>query len=169
MTEVSAPMPVHDAIAEPRNHLIPPNKKDPKEGLCTDVWRKWLQSIVGEVQSSSVVTDSVVVSNQQGAVESGLLAVVLNSGFYRVSVYVRVSSPASVSSSISVTLRWLDGGVACSYTPSAEIGNTTSAVNQYTWAGPVDAGTQITYDVNYASVGSFMQYNLRLVLEKVQG
>jgi hypothetical protein len=167
---VSAPMPVHDPIAELRNPNVPEGKKDPRENQCTDVWRKWLQSIVGEVQDSSRVTNSLVIENQTASIVSGLLSVVINSGLYRASVYSRVTIPASVSSSLGVVIRWSDSGVACSYAPSAVTGNATNTVLQYTWVGPVDASTQITYDVNYASAGTeAMQYTLRLVLEKVKG
>lgn len=74
---------------------------------------------------------------------------------YKLSYYLRIVRPATVSSSVTVTIRWTDGGIAQSFTFAAVTGNTTDTVqNVPEILIRVDPGTEVTIETAYASVGA---------------
>ncbi len=93
----------------------------------------------------------------------------LAEGLYRVSAYVRVTSPAATSSSIAVSIAWSDGGVTCSAVLVAAVtGNTTSSTGAGTLLVHIDASTPISYSATYASnAAAEMVYTLSIVLENM--
>jgi hypothetical protein len=94
----------------------------------------------------------------------------LPSGLYRVTAAVRVTVPAATSSSVAVTLHWVDGGVVCSLPMVLAVtGNTTASVGTGTAMVHSDAATPISYSTAYASVAAGMAYQLHLVLETMGG
>lgn len=169
MTLNSVPLPADDAIARPRRKNIAPDVKDPNEGLCTDVWIKYLQNredAISAAPQRNASTSALTQSASIGA--TSIPSGTLNAGIYRSTFYATVTTPGTTSSSLSVTFSWTDHGQAKSITSTAYTGNsiteaTTAAALFYS-----DAGTPVTYATTYASVGATaMVYDIYVVLEKV--
>lgn len=92
----------------------------------------------------------------------------LTAGYYRVSVYTRITRAATTSSSLTVTIGWTDGAIVLTEAGAAITGNTTSTVQQRTLFLRVDANASVTYSTAYASVGgTSMQYRLDITVEKL--
>lgn len=163
------PIPAQDPIARtPREKFRQRNERDPQDGLVTDPWRDYFTQMgLGQSQSSSRVGQPVQLSTQSASIgatdfSGGTLA----GGLYRINYYVRVTQAASVSSSITVSFDWSDGGVAITYPGTAEAGNTTATYHSDTFPIHVDSLSPIRYSTTYASVGGTpMQYQLFCVLE----
>lgn len=88
---------------------------------------------------------------------------------YRLSYYVRVVQPATVSSSVQVTLTWTDGGVTQTATGALLTGNTTTTLEQKTeLLVHVDPDTPVEVSTTYASVGADpMVYDVEVAYEPV--
>jgi hypothetical protein len=98
----------------------------------------------------------------------------LPSGLYRVTAAVRITTPASASSSVSVTLHWVDGdtdsGVVCSLVlVPAVTGNLITSVGTGTAMIHSGAAVPISYSTAYASSAAGMKYALHLTLEALGG
>lgn len=168
LTLNNAPIPVSDQFvrmpATPRGQ-----REDRNAGLLTDVAIEWLNALGTTVSSSATRVNAVNLTGQSAAIgATDMSGGGVNSGLYRVSYYMRVTTPASVSSSLTVTLAWTDGGVPQAITFAAATGNTTSTTQSGTQLIRVDSVTPITYAVAYASVGTAAVYSFDVVLEQVQ-
>ena len=94
----------------------------------------------------------------------------LTTGTYRISVYARITTAAVTSSSLSVTISWTDGGIACSKTFAAAMtGNTTATTGEpFVLIVDIDANAAISYATTYASNGAGeMAYKLTIIVEKL--
>lgn len=92
----------------------------------------------------------------------------LSAGYYRVSVYVRVTTAATVSSSITPTIAHTDNGIACSQAGDALTANSVSVPKSWTFVVYADASSPISYSVAYASVGATAAvYKVTIVVEEV--
>lgn len=87
-------------------------------------------------------------------------------GLYRVSYQVRVSQPATTSSSFQVTITWTQDGVVQTETGTLQNGNLTTTREGRSLVIRADAATPISYAVAYASVGATaMQYEVDIHAE----
>jgi hypothetical protein len=85
---------------------------------------------------------------------------------WRLSYYVRITRPATTSSSLAVTIQWIDGGVTLSYAGSALTGNTTGTYQCATLVIRSDHATPMSYSTVYGSVGAItMQYAIDVIAE----
>jgi hypothetical protein len=113
-------------------------------------------------QTAAIAATKVTISTPTG------LTTNLSKGLYRVLTYARITQAASTSSSLTVTLGWEDGTVACTSSGSALTGNTTATTGSLDVMIRSDADTSVTYETAYSSSGSTaMQYRLDVVLEQV--
>jgi hypothetical protein len=132
----------------------------------------WLQALVARDQqlaaTAQAVTDTAV-GNQAAAIGATPLSLGSTSGgVYRVHLLARVTTPATVSSSLTVTMRWTVGGVNLSRTYAALTGNTTATYLIDIFAARIDPSTALTYETAYASVGgTVMRYGLELLVERL--
>ena len=132
--------------------LAPVPQRSPLVDLSTGLikeppWVSWLNQLTAAVTAASTPN--------------------LTAGRYRVSWYLRVTTAASSSSSVAVTVSWTDGGVACSFTGASVTGNTTATTQPDTSLFlQVDEGTAITYTTAYSSTGATsMAYQLSIMVE----
>lgn len=151
-----APFPVRNAIVKP-------------DGLPSGALIDWVTNLDTQLQASLTRLITVSASGQQAAITpTNLPTPVLSAGLYRVNVYARITQAATTSSSLTVTIGWLEG-TTLSYVFPAMTGNTIATV----LTGPpllvrIDGNSSITYATAYASVGATpMQYRLDVVLERV--
>lgn len=135
--------------------------------LIKDQWRKFFAALGSAVDNSSVsvVTVPVVITGAVGVTPFPVASV--RTGMYRVSVYTRITTPASVTSSLIPTIGWTNDGVNCSKALSDNAGNTTDSTTADTLPIQVDGGTAITYGFAYASNAAGMEAKAVLVLEQV--
>lgn len=94
----------------------------------------------------------------------------LSAGLYRVSVFARVTTVATTSSSLTIAIGFTQGGVSCTLTLAAMTGNLVTTINApFTALIESDANAPITYTVTYASNGAGeMVYTLSVAVEQVQ-
>ena len=137
--------------------------------LITREWVRYLQSIVNIVNSSARKLTSVGKTAQTASLSVTALATgTLDPGVYRVSYAARVTTAATTSSSLTVTVAWTDGAVAQTQSGAALTGNTTATQQNETRLIHLDQGTSVTYATTYASSGgTAMQYSLYLIAEQI--
>ncbi len=163
-------MPVQDPLVNIRDwtKYPKPTQSDPNEGLMSDPWIKWNQFNTDTVQSSPKIGIIAAAATQSASVgTTPFQPGSFSSGLYRLTYYFRVTTAASVSSSLQVSFLWTDGAVSCSRTSVAVTGNTTTTTDSNTYMVNVDANTPISWSTTYASVGTAMKYSISLTLENM--
>jgi hypothetical protein len=146
-----------------------------KDGFVTQPWQVYFRDQVAFLATVPTREKIVQIPPASAAVPVTPIGTEpLPSGLYRVTATVRVLTPASSTSSVAVTLHWVDGdtdaGVVCSLLLVAPVtGNTPASVGTGTALIRSGAGQPISYSTAYASVGAGMVYALDLVLERMGG
>jgi len=165
-----AQFPFQDRVVNPRNAKIPRATLDPNEGLMTFEWQQELTKLVAQVGLSPARVNAVALAEQDAAIGATDVADgALSAGLYQLQYYARITQAAGVSSSLTITLSFTDGGVPQSIVGAAMTGNTTTTIQDATHLIRVDTSTPVTYAVAYASVGApVMKYSLDVVLSLVQ-
>lgn len=125
-------------------------------------WGAWMLAVHNAVDASAQRIGRALGLTTQGAsLAATTLVPVPATGLYRVSTYARITRAATVSSSLTVTVRWTDGGVALSQAGAAITGNTTATFQTASALVQADQGTLITIETTYASSGATtMQFAL---------
>lgn len=125
----------------------------------------WLTYFLTQFRAFAEALRALLVANvvNQGSA-IGTTPIALGSGGrYALLIYVHITQAASVSSSVAVTLSWVDGAHACSVTFAAVVGNTVGTVDAAFFTMDVDQPGIISYATAYASVGATpMQHKLRI-------
>lgn len=132
----------------------------------------WLFALANLVQSSGkLVGTALALTGQKAAIgTTPLVLPALTAGFYRVSFYARVTTPAGVTSTLGgFTLTWTDGGVSIPATLAAgDAGNLNTTFIQGSALVRIDAASAIDYAMGYASnPASAMVYSLGVTVEQV--
>lgn len=140
-----------------------------KDHLINAEWIRWLRELVAAVDASAKNLGTAALTAQAGSIAATPVATQrLNAGTYRVSWYARITQAATVSSSLTVSIRWTDGGILNTLSGVPITGNTTATNQSGEALVNIDDGTTIDYAATYASVGATpMQYALTVVIEKV--
>jgi len=93
----------------------------------------------------------------------------LSTGYFRVTVWVRITTPAGVSSSVTPFLQFTSKGVACTVTGAAVTSNAINLPASQTFLIHVQAPGPIQIGVTYASnPASAAVYEIACVVERVQ-
>lgn len=173
MPILAVPIPLTTPIARPRNKQLYPDErqKDPNEGLLSEPWVNYLghQSETIETAVRRLFAESLT---EQGASISptDISGGGVTGGLYSFRYYARITREGTISSSLTVTLDWRDGGVTVDIAGAAITGNTTDSFQDATHLIHVDGAAPIRYATTYASAGATsMQYSLYVVLERVNG
>lgn len=167
----NAPLPVTDRLTRAkRNEIYGPRQDDPHEGLIGDAWADFMSRLVQSVQHAATRISSVSLEKQQASIAaSDLSGSSHRTGVYRLTWFAIVTTPGTVSSSLTVTVSWTTGGIAQSFSGAAMTGNTTTTHQSETYMVIADATAPIRYETVYASVGATaMQYRLVVTLEAIQ-
>ena len=148
MPTIASP-PVNDSLIE-LDPLVP-SRRDPF--FIAKSWLLYVQdALAARVQQAPAILTSVALTNQSASI--GATPIPLRSvsaGLYRVSVYLRITTPAGVSSSVTVSIGWIESGVALSTSFAAVTGNTVTTTQSAMLLVQSDANSPITYAVTYAS------------------
>jgi hypothetical protein len=139
------------------------------DGRLSTPWVHWFTTLQQDVQEAPYRLTTVTVEGQTAAIGATALPLgALATGVYRVSYLARITTAATISSSLTVTLGFTNGGVACALSGAAMTGNTTTTVQSDTVLVTIDASTPLTYSTAYSSMGATaMAYSLWLVAEQV--
>lgn len=150
-------MPVRDVLTD-------------EDGLISRVWRLFLRGQVDTVALTPVRVGNVSLpAGQAASIAATPIAMTVNAGRYRVSVYARRNQAATTSSELKVDIGWTESGVSLSTSTGNNTTNTTTSVLLGSWLITVDATTTITYATTYVSVGATpMQYLLDVTVEQVK-
>lgn len=143
-------------------------KDDPSRDLVQRVWIQFFVALQAAGVAASISVGSVGLVDQVASVAAVALPTApefLPAGRYRVSTFVRVTTAASVSSSIQVIVGWVENGLTQAVAGTALTGNTTSTHESTSMLVVVDEGSQLAYATTYASVGTPMAYALDMVVE----
>lgn len=129
-------------------------------------WYRWLSEVITRLLQA-VLT---VASARKGPLSSALSTTTIftpsQPGAYRISWSLQVTTAATTSSSIAVTLGWKANGVAQTEAFVALTGNTTGTHGSGSVTIRPDSGQAITYATAYASVGgTAMAYQCDVTVE----
>jgi hypothetical protein len=158
---VPMPTPLDVAITQPAGKV---------DALAADV--SWVEFFLNQEKLTRQATRVIAlapIEHQSAAIATTPLATgAVSTGRYRVSYYARLTTPATTSSSLSITLGWTNDGQACTKTFGPETGNTAGSVLSGSLELECDAPGVITYATAYVSVGGVvMVYKLRFRVEKL--
>lgn len=132
-----APIPADTAIVD-------------RSGVINTFFRlRWQQLIDGFQVTPSKA--NVPVASRNSALGTTTVYLALAAGRYRITVYLRKTTPDGVSSSLTLTVGWTDGASPCVKVFGALTTDTAVANDSYTHMVNVDVNTNITIAVAYAS------------------
>jgi hypothetical protein len=162
MAYQGAAAPVRDPLVELRGQ---------EAGKVTGIaWLTWLRQLRADIDAAPASFTPVQEEGQNASIGTTAMPSDgdLSEGLYRVTVYQRITTVASVNSSLATTISWTDGGVSCTFTGTALTGNTTDTVGSFTFMLRSDAASPISYSTTYASnAAGEMRYSLFIVLERL--
>ena len=150
------PMPARDAMID-------------EEGIVRRTWQVWFRNLTNTVNEAPSRIQTVSLVSQSASIgTTSIPSTTLTAGLYRVTWYLRISTAAGTSSSVTLTLGWTDDTVTMSLSGAAVTGNTTTTSQTQTSLLAVDNASPVTYATVYSSAGSpAMQYALDITLEAV--
>ena len=158
--------------------IAPPPLADPwvdKNGApLTDIVNWFLITLLPAVARSPSIANVDTPPLEQTGLNASLGATDLNlgsltDGRYRVTVYLRITTPAGVSSSVTPFVNFTDDGVACTMTGAALTANAANQPLSHVFQmdvqapGPIQVGT--TYVSNPAGAAI---YKITATAERVQ-
>jgi hypothetical protein len=150
-----APIPLETAIV------------NPKDGTITQFFRLRWQTLI-DIFSATPDVASVSLTNQNAAIVTANAFVTKSAGLYRVSYYLRKTVADGVSSSLTFTYGWTDGGVPLTESAAALSTDATSAEQSGSKLVFADQASGLSYAVAYASnTPGQMKYALRVVVEQL--
>jgi hypothetical protein len=175
MTQIiqNVPIPLLDPIASPvrKEYLSRKDgKRDPLENTLTVPWVQFFSQQSLQINAAPYRANFVALTSQVASIgTTDMSGGALSPGVYRLSYYTRIKQAASVSSSLTITLSWTDGGVLQSFSAAAITGNTTATDQSNVLLIRVDNVSPVNYATAYVSVGGTpMLYNLDAILEIVK-
>ena len=156
-----APAPVRDPIAE--------EHPETKKLMLPRVWIDWFASVGLRIERQAETLHIVELFVLGGTIPvTPIPTDALNEGLYRLTYYMRVQAVAANSSSLQLTLGWVDEAVACFQTFPALTTNTIGSVQSGTILVRNDQASPLTYQVTYASdAAGQMKYNLFVAAERL--
>jgi hypothetical protein len=153
------------------NWVNPPERPEAPDAVwgLSRAAHDYLLSVTTRVQTSPTLLASTAVTGQTASIGTTALSLgSLAAGYYRVSWFARVTTAATVSSSLIVTISGTDAGVAYPQSGAAMTGNTTSTALSGVVIVKADQATAISYATTYASVGgTAMIYKLSVLVELI--
>lgn len=147
------------------------SKADPLSRLvgAVKIQRAWYEFLLGVTtraqQSAPVLVTKTLTAQSAAILPTDLPLGTTTGGLYRVSTFARITVPASVNSSLTLTIGFTSGAVACSFSGAALITNTTASVQCNTFVLRSDAAAPITFAVAYVSNAAGMTYRLDVLAE----
>lgn len=147
-----------------------PQNEPPVEGVkgsLSGIWFRFFSQLVARSVIGILRVGNAVHRTSIGAsIVATTIFLPSQTGDFRVSWYAQVTTAATTSSSIAVTIGWTSNGIACSKAFTALTGNTTATADGSSVLIRADSGLPVTYATTYASVGGTpMAHSLDVVAE----
>lgn len=160
MAQPLTPIPQYDPLVEKVSFKM------------NDRWYRWLSDVLTRLLQSVLALAAVHRVALTGSIGTATVYTPTQPGVYRVSWSIQVTTAATTSSSIAVTLGWKTGPTA---TPVAQTeafaaitGNTTGTHGSGSVVIYPTSAQPITYQTTYASVGgTSMAYQVDVVVEEL--
>lgn len=173
------PLPTGDALTQPRKlfrgstlqEVITFLRSQASQGYLTQTWQRYFGQQAQAISASPVLLDTITVTASGASIgATDLSGGALSEGLYELRFYARIVQAATVSSSLTVTLDFVDKGVVVSRSFPALTANTiATALTDPPLTIRSDGASPIRYSTTYASVGATpMLYDLEIVLTRVQ-
>lgn len=125
---------------------------------------RW-QELQSAFQQTPTVA-SVALTTQSAAIVTATVYTTPDAGIYRVSWYLRKTIADGVSSSVQITVGWVDHAVSLTESGAAVTTDTVTAQQSGSKVVYADAITDLTYAIAYASnTANKMQYELYVEVE----
>lgn len=166
MTRQESP-PITEALTETARD--PFTQKIKATSTLARAWVQWFLGLKATLDKTTKVIGALRLLTQGASIASTPVTLpALSAGLYRVTIYARITRPATTSSSLTTAIGWTEGAVVLSSTGAALVGNTTGTFEARSITIRIDQASPITYSTTYASVGgTSMQYALDVVVEEV--
>lgn len=141
------------------------------DGTLSRRYFLWLYGLWSRVISNVTAVASVRQPNLTASLVNSTLFTTTQAGFYRVSYYIWLSTLATTSYSLTVTITWRNGGITKSQAFTALTGapgTLATAFQSGSLAVAADSGTVIAISIAYVSVGvTPAVYNLLPAVELI--
>lgn len=163
---LSAPFPFDSPFAQ---EIIDPVTRK-KTYLVTEEAASYFQEQQSRLDKGAALSGSTAITGQTASIGATAIPVLpaITTGYYRVSYSARITTAASTSSSLTVTVGWTENSIALSQAGSAMTGNATTTQQNGTLVVLADNASPITYLTTYASSGgTAMQYRLTMIIEAI--
>lgn len=136
--------------------------------MVTSSWYDWLLNLATIVLQAARRLATISLDGQAASIAPTTIIAGKPGGLFRVTVYARITQKATTGSGLSVTIAFLDGGHAVSFTTGLIVdGDVTSALTQ-SFTFEADQSFAATYATTYTSTGGTpMNYKLRIVAESM--
>lgn len=140
---------------------------DPADGTITVFFRQAWELI----QNAFLLVPTLVVTaalTQGASITTTALVTAPGAGLYRVSYYLRKTVADGVSSSLTFTWGWTEGGTPLTASAAALTTDTSSANQQGSILVQSDTSADLTYAVAYVSnTPGQMKYDVHVVVERL--
>lgn len=159
----ATPLPYSDPLIE-----LDPRTGKPAQGYpISKSWGIYLQdTIAGPIATSVQTFPAVTLIAQSAAIGVTPIPLpTLPTGLYRLTYYARITTPASVNSSLTVSFAWTESGVSLSASAPAITGNTVTTVSSASLMILIDGASAISYSTAYVSNVAGMAYRLSILVE----
>ncbi len=147
------------------------------QGIITQIWLDWfvlvvLKAIQAGVRLLSHPVESggsTTATSQNASIAATAFPLTsITAGLYRVAWTARVTTPAGINSSLSVSVNYTRLGTGCTQTSTSLTSNATNLPGSGSFLVHNDGGSPISYFTTYASAGvPAMIYEIDATCESV--
>jgi hypothetical protein len=132
-------------------------------------WVEWFQNLFDTVNAQPERLQQVTLTEQSASIATTAIPLQkFPQGLYRVTWYARITRAATISSDLTIRIRFLDGTVALLVEGAVGASNTVTTWHSGTVVIQSDLDGPISYETVYSSAGATsMQYSLRVTLERI--
>jgi hypothetical protein len=158
-------------------NIAPPTFEDPfveENGrLSSEAFNYFMTILLPRIGQTASIFGTAPVLEQEG-IDDALATTplpmgTLSTGIYRVNVYVRVTTPDGVGSSVQPFVQFIDDGVTCTMDGPALTADAIDAPLSTTFLVSVDQPGPISFGTNYSSTTpNLMQYKAVVSVERLQ-
>lgn len=141
-----------------------------QDRMVSDRWRIYFRDLdLAQAASQTVVVPPVSLTLQSASIGATPIPTgALAQGLYVVHTFMRITTPGAVSSSLTVSIGFTNGGVACTMSGVALTSNTTASVQSNTWPIVIDNASPVTYStVRASNPAGDMVYTLTVSLTQI--
>lgn len=143
----------------------------PGSGAMSGPWQDFFQLVLlPRLQNAAPNLVTVPLTAQSASIGATNL-IPLAVGLFRISWYSRITTAASISSSLQVTVQTSDVGVAIAQSGAAVTTNTTASIQSgsvlMACSAADGSGTPLQFLVTYASAGTAMKFKLTVTTEQL--